>query len=477
MINKTMKHCFSMFMISAFLLVSNANRCDAFAIQDHNASPIELSGFSISEAYDIPDDHPLDLDSPILKQLLYRIKNTSPKSRLQYSRYSKNLTWQDITTKTEDHRLWMFDRAARLKKIEKHRFRNLSPDEEVKGVFVCHCETESENGESENGGRGETFLALARTKPQALPLGMPIDEPIRMTGFLYSRISGTHAGDNNEMPVFVTDRVAWHPDQQSEDVSAAHLSLSKHGVDIGLMDHVRDNNTRPLDSRDAEAFFQVLAAVNRMTVKEVTQNSTGAVESDPVKLGFNELMQNANANFGEAARVTGTVRTCSVISIPHVDIQNRLGLSKYYQLMLFPDLDGAKVVVKNKDGTKLDYRRFPITICCTELPTDMKPTDLERKQFVVDGYFFRFWKYQSEKTDQTAATGQVSPLIIAKRPLLIESDANGLNLVLLIFVISTIAGIFAMIAGYRIADRRRKTPVEKIMDTLPEKIDLSGLED
>ena len=125
----------------------------------------------------------------------------------------------------------------------------------------------------------------------------------------------------------------------------------------------------------------------------------------------------------------------------------------------------------------MDYRRFPITICCTELPAGMGPTDVERKQFVVDGYFFRFWKYRSDITDKAAAAGQVSPLIIAKCPRMIEPDTRALNLTLLIFMITVVAGIVALIGGYKIADRKRQSPVEKILDTLPEKIDLSGLED
>ena len=476
MINKSLRLCFPGIVILTSFMLAVAGPSYVIARQDHDEAPIELSGFSISEAYDISDDKPLDLDSAILKQLIYRIKNTSPKSRLQYSRYSQDLTWQDITTKTEDYRLWLFNRPARLKRIEKHRLKNLSPGEEVKSVFICHCESEPDNGESEEGRRGQTFLTIARTMPRALPVDEAIDEPIRVSGFLYSRISGMQAGDNNEMPVFITDRVAWFPSQKSENVSAAHVRLARLGVDIGLMDLVKQNNALPLGNRDAEAFFQFLAAVSRVNDNDNGQTS-GSDDSDPAKLGFNEIMNNANAHIGQAVRVTGTVRSCSVISVPHADVENRLGLSQYYQLMLFPDLDGAKVIVKNKDGTKLDYRRFPITICCAELPEGLKPTDVEKKQFSVDGYFFRFWKYQSEKTDQASVAGQVSPLIIAKSPQLIEPDTRGLNLVLLIFVFSILAGIVALVGGFKIVDRKRQTPVERILDTLPEKIDLSNLED
>ncbi len=476
MISKLRRRVSGFVMLASWLMVI-ADPVSLDATQDHNQTPMELSGYSISEAFEIPDDQPLDLNSPTLKQLLYRIKNTSPGSRRQYGNFSRELTWKDICTKTEDYRLWLFERSARLKKIEKYPFQNYSLDEEIKGVFVCECESEPDIGLTKEIARGHSFLVLARTIPRELPIGSAIDEPIRISGFLYARVSGTHTGDNNEMPVFITDRIAWFPSRESEDVSVAHLSLSRYGADIGLLDFVQENNARPLGNRDAEAFFQILAAVNRMNRNDVEPGPTVDVSDSGSLLGFEELMQNSNTNFGEAARVTGTVRTCSVVAVPHEDIKRRLGISKYYQLMLFPDLDGAKIVVKNKDGTKMDYRRFPVTICCTELPAGMSPTDLERKQFVVDGYFFRFWRYESDKTDQAAGTGQVSPLIIAKCPQLIGSDTSSLNLALLVFAIATLAGIIILIGGYRIADRQRQTPVEKILGTLPDQIDLSGLED
>lgn len=442
----------------------------ATAYQEHDRAPVELSGFSISEAFDIPDDVPLDLDSPLLKQLLYRIKNTSPDSRARYSRYTRDLDWQDVTTNTEDYRLWLFDIPARLKRIESRPLKNLSSQEEIQRVFVCHCETIANPDQSEV--RGKPFLALSRTLPSALPIGTPLDEPIRVVGFLYARVSGVVEGDNNEMPVLITDRVAWHPTESAALNSVAHQRLARHGVDIGLIDHVRANNTLPLGGRDAEAFYQILAAVDRMEPNDVA----GDPDSKTGQLGFNELMQDASSNFGESVRVTGTIRSCSVISVPQKDIRDRLGVSRYYQLMLFPDLDGARIVVKNKDGSKLDYRRFPITVCCTELPAGMTPTDMERQSCIVDGFFYRFWKYQSEKTDQLQTSGQVSPLIIAKRPVMFDSDIGRLNTALLIFVVAVITTILALFFGFRIADRRRMAPGTKILDSLPDKIDVSGLD-
>ena len=76
---------------------------------------------------------------------------------------------------------------------------------------------------------------------------------------------------------------------------------------------------------------------------------------------------------------------------------------------MFPSLDGGKIVVKNKSGKEIEYKRFPITVCCLELPTGFSIESIERQSVLIDGFFFRFWKYQSDKTDAAGASGQVSP--------------------------------------------------------------------
>ena len=60
--------------------------------QEHNETPLELSGYSLSESYQVDDDQPADFEAPMLKQLLYRVRNTSPKSRARYSQFSQNTT-------------------------------------------------------------------------------------------------------------------------------------------------------------------------------------------------------------------------------------------------------------------------------------------------------------------------------------------------------------------------------------------------
>lgn len=448
--------------------------------QVHNNKPLELSGLSLSQAYDIEDDLPLDLEDPMILQLIYRIKKTSPKSRRGYSEYSKDVTWEQLSSKTEDYRLWVFDRKARLKKITKHRFAGAAKDDPVKGVFVCHCENEQQ----------QPLVVLSRSVPRSLPVDIDLDEPITLNGFLFARRQvGSQAGEaegeaieGSESPdaalvdvesqasstsVFIVDRIGWYPDRVVEPRSnQSHVALAQAGVDVGLLDFVRENNAREIGNADSEAFYQMIGSVNRLKPDTEFAN----------RIGFVDIMRDAKSNFGNAARIKGVVRTCSEISVTNPEIASRIGVSKYYQMIMFPNLDGGKIVVKNQSGKDIEYKRFPITVCCLQLPDGFSTTTIERKPFLIDGFFFRFWKYQADKTDAVGASGQVSPLIIANTPIPIDSQEGRLNFILLCFVSVLIVGFSILTWWYRGLDRRQKSPGQKIIDSLPEQLDVTGIE-
>lgn len=438
--------------------------------QAHDETPMELSGYSISEAYDVKDDVALDFEDPYIIRLLYRIKTTSPKSRGNYSKYSTDVTWEKLVETPEDFRFWVFDRTVRLKKITKYRFKSADDDSEIKGVYVCHCENENQ----------KPLIVLSRSMPKNLPVDETIDEPVALSGFLYARSLGVDSQDTEtKTPVFITDRLAWHPDKIVEGRSNhSHVVLAQNGVDVGQLDFVEQSNTHSLGKRDSEAFFQMIAGMKDLPLETEFK--------DPV--GFTGLMRKSGSNFGNMARIKGVVRNCTEVQISNADVKKRLGISKYFQLMLFPDLDGGKVKIKNKSGKDVEYQRFPITVCCTELPPGTSEEDLKHKPLVVEGFFFRFWRYKSDMTDaiieesvakgeKPGISGQVSPLIIARVPTQIESKDGKLNLIFLAFMTALIAGIVGLFAYFRISDRGHPSPGQEILESLPDKIDVTGIQE
>ena len=432
------------------------------ASQEHDETPMQLSGLSVSQAFEIKDDQPLDPDLPLIKQLLYRIKKSSPKSRWELSQYTADLSWEDLSERTEDFRLWVFNRKARLKLVEKHGFDDALPGSEIKGLYICHCEDQ----------QGRRFLALARSVPRWLRNDKPTDEPIGITGMLFARASRAHdalpsSSNAENLPVFIIDRLAWYPDKpRANEITDSHVELATHGVDIGLLDHVREANTRPLGTSDSEAFFQMIAGV---------QNIAGNTTIPPI--GFVDLQKNSSAQIGNAIEIQGLVRSCTKIPVTDTDIRERIGISHYYQLILFPNLKGGKILIQDKSGDSQEFTRYPITVCCSRLPDGMSPTDMERKPFLIEGFFFRFWRFQSEKTDLAGKSGLASPLIMASVVTPVKSQVDRLNMILLVFVVAVILGIATLLWAYRKSDQKQKILGESLLDSLPEKIDVTGFND
>lgn len=438
------------------LLVVLLPRCTPGQV--HDEMPVGLSGFTVSETYDIKDDQPLDLDAYVIQRLLYRLKNTSPRTRSEFSQFSQDVKWNEIVNQTDAYRMWMFDRWARVKKIEVHRLANATEDSEINQFFVCHCEAAPNDGQT----TPVPFLVIARSVPELLPLNVAMDEPIRVFAFLYRRIVDAQ---DNHLPVLIADRIGWFPDQSRPDgATQSQVSLAAYGVDIGQFDVVRANNSKRLSSRDSETFYQMISATDRMPPLK---------QSIP-RRAFNDVITKGESMFGESIAVSGFVRTCSPITIDDIDIQDRMGVSKYYQLMVFPNIG---IVIEHPDGTKTEYERFPITVVCTHLPSGMSADDMKRKRVQIDGFFFRYWSFRSDKSDQAFGNGQPSPLIIANAPILLEPQTLPLNSILIGLLLTVLAGITVFIVGVRFMDRKSKKQARFLVEQLPDKIDISGFDD
>lgn len=426
--------------------------------QNHDEKPLELSGFSLSQAYEITDGDSLDLSDSKLNKLLYRIKKTTNQNLLEACRFSQDISWQQLLKETADYRLWVFQRRGRIHEIVPLRLPGASRDDLIRGVYLARCQSES----------GERFDVLTLTSPSAWKSDDALDQPIEFTGFFFALTKDeSKAGSPEEnVPLFVARRLAWYPEEAipAQGVTDANVLLAARGVDIGQFDFVRQQYGKPLGKEDSDIFFQVLSAIESVTPTEVTQPT----------LGFNELMKAPLENIGKFVSFRARVRKCSPVQITNPDLQARMGFDRFYQLMVFPDLDDQQIVVKNPDGEDLVYRRFPVTMCVRSLPAGMKPSDIENQQVVVEGCYFRFWKYASDLTDQAGVSGQISPLIISNCPLLVVSDGETLNLILCGFLLAIILGLVTL---YWIFRNPKKRPALRSMPSdLPDQMDVTGID-
>ncbi len=331
-------------------------------------------------------------------------------------------------------------------------------DDPIRGVYLANCETDS----------GERFDVLTLTSPRAWKQGDVLNQPIEFVGFFYALVDDNSSGigeevdSGNNVPTFVAKRLAWFPEAVNAElgVTNSHLLLAAHDVDVGQFDFVRQQYGTPLGNEDSAVFFQMLAAID----------SLGQIEGEV--LGFTDLMESPQQNFGNAVSFQARVRKCSPIQITDPDLQNRLGFDHYYQLMVFPDLAGQQIIVKNPGGEDLVYGRFPVTMCARSLPDGMQPSDIENQQILVEGFYFRFWKYASDMTDQAGSSGQVSPLIIANCPVLVISDQAQLSYFIGGFLCVMVLALGSL---FWLFGRSKRGPtLQALPSRLPDEFDVTG---
>lgn len=413
--------------------------------QTHDGQPLELSGYSVSESYDIPDNEPLDLEGAHVVKLLYRISQTGLDSLEKYSSYSQDVSWKQIIEETPEYRLWVFHRTGRVTSVAVMKLPDAAPDDPITHVYRCQCVNES----------GQAFEILSLSVPLAWNKAKSLDQPIEFFGFLF--------GLTDDNPLFIARNMLWRPTQPDPilGVSTSHVLLAEHGVDISGLDDVMKQNSKRMGQADKNAFFEMLDAV-------------GSIPADhglnPVS--FTDLLTQPKENIGNAVALEGHVKKCSIVQLSDPQSKSKWGFDHYYQLILFPPIEGT-IEVKNPNGENLTYRRFPATICVRELPAGLSVEEVEDKQIFVSGFYFRFWKYPSELTTQAGMSGQVSPLIIANQPVVIETDESTLN----IFLESMALVILVVLAAVWWFARRSdlKTDAESL--GLPDRIDLKGVED
>ncbi len=480
-------------IVFVVLLVANVSQADD--------PPEALAGFVTSEIYDIAPAVPLDLAESWLVRSLYRIVKVSPESLGKFSQHSGTVSWQQLLQQPRRFRFWTFTRAARLKWLTILKFPRES-DAGINGVYLATCTSVD----------GQTFFLVCRSAPTRLPIDKPLNQPIRFSGFFYNSVLLANDGMRPELklatagdrepdddkpidgnldvdsnlgaddiaPVFVVNRFAWYPNaiDATGKVNSGQVELASRGVDIGLFDYVKKRNSKPLSRHDADAFWQILQATT-----EIGNDREGEPNGAP-PIGFLDLVGAPSKHIGARVKVTGSLRQCVKIAVPRDAPVNPDVLQQhYYQVSLFPNLGGRKVVTRTGDRKNLSFDRYPVTVCLPKLPAGMTPAALAGKTATVDGFFYRLIKYQSQKTEAADQDGMVSPLVMATKVKLVKTAtaARAVNGMLNVFL-WLMLGAVALATIWRLVRWRQNT----VDDTdgkgggafeYPERIDVSNIDD
>jgi|GEM_PF-1557782 len=461
----------------------------SFAQSDDDIA-IELSGFSASEAYNLKAGAPLDLSDRQLLKLLFRCGKVSSVNFAKWSRFADEVSWQQVSDTPQRFRFWTFNRKLQLKFLSQIRFPEQIATDELKGVYLAKCVNDV----------GQSVYLVTRSAPRKLTLMQSLDQPISFSGFFYNNVAVGPEGDlvisdtaaevddddeNDEsesdsdgVPLFVANRFSWYPTKPSGamGITASHVKLASHGVDIGLFDYVRKQNSKALSSYDSDAFYQMLAAAHYVQCPAEDDRDTSATPA----ISFTELMSAPARHFGNTIALSGRLRQCVPIEIVDAERQRLVGLERYYQVSLFPNLKGRDVVVRTSEKESIKFEQFPVTVCFRQLPEGMTADQLEGRAAQVTGNFYRFIKYQSKVSLEAEQSGQISPLVMASRLRVAAATttAAGVDLlmrVLLMVILATVA--VAVAYGFLKQREGRSRSGAGGEDSLPEKIDLSQFED
>ena len=379
-------------------------------------NPQSLAGMSEADIAAIADATSITPDNPSFRKILYRTGTVDPVDLQQSAKGEQDVSLAELAANPATHRFLPYTLNAKVISIKRFDFDKESARDFLSGFFFADCEAQD----------GTPFVLATRSSISSWPQATDLPEPqsIQFSGFFL----GTQPLDfGNQFsataqPVFVARRFAWQPDQESEvfKVDASLLALSKAGVDLSLLDIVKSRKGKPLGTREGVCFWQMLAACKHPETTIPTP-----------RIGFAEMLSDPVNSVGKATTIQGRVRQCVPVKVTDRDVEQRLGSDTWYQLTMFPDLNGRPIQVATREGEPVVYNHaFPVTVCMVDLPDGFVPETIEGSSFVCSGFFYRIWSYPSERTENTGLSGQPSPLMMGASLQIIETDGDQLQMLL-----------------------------------------------
>ncbi len=412
----------------------------------------------------VADDQEFDLDEPHLLKIATRTFLTSKRNLAKFSEYTSDVTETQIVNNTPDFRMQVFQRWGRVDRTTRMIKPNADTDDPLRRVFLNECRLNE----------GQPVAVLSFQAPNSWLQQDNLNQPVKLLGFLYGRIK--LPGSDQIVPLLISKSIAWYPEADSQPlgVTTAHVYLASQGVDIAGLETIRREHGKRIGRNETEFFYQFLQAVENYPIP------VQVPRWQPLK-----LLANSRKGPGNVVRLEGRIKQVSKVRIPDKSVVELTGLDHYYQVTVFPDLgqdsanplpvipglDAAPPPIEVTDGDqKITYQRFPFTVCCWRLPDGEDPDSLLNRKLVVEGFFYRFWKYESEISQQHEISGQLSPLIIANHFELPSIDLRPLNQLFgsLLFVFLGVVLILGW-NGFRVW-RRRQTRLQKFKESLPARL-------
>ncbi len=253
--------------------------------------------------------------------------------------------------------------------------------------------------------------------------------------------------------VMAGKRLAWYPD----------TLLGNAGLDCGLMDDL-DREELPPDAkrsraadtrltlRNREYFYQMMNTVFRMSpekleqiVDDVQQNApeeyfekiqyARPAMKDGKPIRYSSVIPLFNRPVKERGNffyLKGIARRILPIRVEDEDINQRFGITHYYEVFLFPD----------------ETPETPLVVLVPELPPDVKPgSDLGYYvELAVPAFLFNTWSYEKGENEEGKPIRRLAPLLIGGMPARTISTVYTPDLYWFYVIGSVIFGLFFLLS-------------------------------
>ena len=231
--------------------------------------------------------------------------------------------------------------------------------------------------------------------------------------------------------------------------------LAEAGFDLQQLEGLKRRNSQPLKGEDRQPMDALLAMVKQW----------GSNDFDSIRpLSLLDLLADTSNSVCRRVQMTGGVRQCL-----RIKGDGEAGSRDSFQLTIFPDLDGQKITVKSPNGNRVPYGRFAVTVRVSKLPSGETEQSLLDKRVRVDGFHFRFWRYDSAFSGQHGLKGQIGALVIGGPIKTLANPSVGLlDEALAWGVVLLVVGLMAMGWWYGRTISTRDRTYDALPDMLPE---------
>ena len=341
--------------------------------------------------------------------------------------------------------------------------------------FIYRCELRC----SVNAHLGPGGATVLTTKvPKIWKSKETLNEPVEIRGALIQ----LPLREDNELgaALFVTTHVKWYP---VVGAPTGQLLLARHGMDVALLDEVRHRQpfVKPEISREGEAFYAALTALNKVDQQELVGLAIENVASkadvwralQPELLRRHQKLQTklaAEPDAGQREALRRAVETArdrrglaaAVIELaesqrssvaplflqPQEEVGELVsfeGVARRAVRIDVADQPAAKQTQSNAERLDpglpkidayyeveiftADSQNLPMVCCLLQLPTDFPTGDEIREPVRISGVFFKNWRYRSRQlTNRAGETGEqrqlYTPVLLAKVPTWLRNSSS-----------------------------------------------------